>query len=330
MLTEPSKVLLPVSGVALASLVALAMLSADHFGITMLAALALAAFGGAVVLACLRDPLRDPLPATGSEAGGGGQPAAFGSGATARTAGGGAWALTAALALALAVISLVSSPLIGAAGAALGLVAMVGWLANVAGERAQRRVNLLPVGIPVVGFLAIASLMYLMSRILLAVPEQASTFIAMLVAVAVMATASFLALKPKVSSRAVMTGLAVAAVLMTGGGLVAASVGQRDIEAHGGEGHGGGIEIAAKDIAFDHTEIVLAANQDAVINFRNREALPHNVAIYDTEAAAREFFRGDIVVGPITTEYRFKSPAAGTYFFRCDVHPNMKGTVKVA
>ena len=49
-----------------------------------------------------------------------------------------------------------------------------------------RQINLLPIGIPVLGLFCIASLMFFMSRILLAVPEQASTFIALAVAVIIL------------------------------------------------------------------------------------------------------------------------------------------------
>jgi plastocyanin len=54
------------------------------------------------------------------------------------------------------------------------------------------------------------------------------------------------------------------------------------------------------------------------------------VAIATDDSFTQELFKGDIVVGPISVDYTFTAPAAGTYPFHCDVHPNMKGTVTVA
>jgi plastocyanin len=214
-------------------------------------------------------------------------------------------------------------------GIALAVVAAVGWLASTSADRSGRTANLLPLGIPVVSLFAIASLMFFMSRILLAVPEQASTFIALIVAALILAVASFVALKPQVSSGHVLAGVVVGGLLMSAGGLVAAAVGERHIETHGEHAGAEGVEIKADNIAFDKHELELNANQPAVISFDNEEAQPHNVAIYTGEDAVQVIFQGDVVVGPITVEYRFTAPGPGTYFFRCDIHPNMKGEVKV-
>jgi plastocyanin len=54
------------------------------------------------------------------------------------------------------------------------------------------------------------------------------------------------------------------------------------------------------------------------------------VAIAADDTFQQELFKGDIVVGPISVDYTFTAPPAGTYPFHCDVHPNMKGTVTVA
>ena len=56
--------------------------------------------------------------------------------------------------------------------------------------------------------------------------------------------------------------------------------------------------------------------------FNNREAVPHNVAVYRTQAATEVIYRGEVFSGPRTVTYQFTAPTAtGTYFFRCDVHP---------
>ena len=104
----------------------------------------------------------------------------------------------------------------------------------------------------------------------------------------------------------------------------------------GGQGEGGDeagatVQLVAQDIAFDTEEITLAAGAEATIELDNQDdGLPHNFAMYEDESAATAIFQGEIVEGPTTTEYTFTAPDAGTYFFRCDVHPNqMTGTVVV-
>ncbi|MCA1692929.1 MAG: cupredoxin domain-containing protein [Actinobacteria bacterium] len=324
MLTQPAKVFLPLTVVGVVAAVAYSGMTGDHTGIALLFGLALVAFGAAVAVTVHRDNQVAPVPA--EDAG----PPELRPAPAVRLPGGPGWPALAGVAAALFALSFVIAGGLAVAGAVLALVAAVGWLASASSDRTGRTPNLMPIGIPVVGLFAIASLMFLMSRILLAVPERASTFIALIVASVILGLASFVALKPNISSRAVMTGLVIAGLLMTSGGILAAVAGQRDIEVHGGEHGETAVSIEAEDIKFNLTEIDLHADQPSVIEFDNKEAQPHNVAIYPTEEAADVIFQGDVVVGPITTEYRFTAPPAGTYFFRCDIHPAMKGSVKVA
>ena len=101
----------------------------------------------------------------------------------------------------------------------------------------------------------------------------------------------------------------------------------------GGGGGGGGttVQLVAKDLSFDTDQITLTAGAQATVELDNQdEGLPHNLAIYEDQSAETAIFQGDIVEGPSTTEYSFTAPDAGTYVFRCDVHPTqMTGTVVV-
>jgi plastocyanin len=96
-------------------------------------------------------------------------------------------------------------------------------------------------------------------------------------------------------------------------------------------GTGGGgdvVQIAALNIAWEQTEVSAPAGKPFTIHFNNKDAgIPHNVAIKD--ASGMEMFKGDIVTGPIETDYKVPALAAGTYQFVCTVHPNMVGTLKV-
>ena len=88
------------------------------------------------------------------------------------------------------------------------------------------------------------------------------------------------------------------------------------------------INLTAKNIAFNTRTITVPAGADVTINFDNQDSnIPHNFAVYETQAAQKAIFQGKIITGPAKTTYTFKAPVTpGTYFFRCDVHPTiMKG-----
>jgi plastocyanin len=50
---------------------------------------------------------------------------------------------------------------------------------------------------------------------------------------------------------------------------------------------------------------------------------------HDSEDFKDPVYAGEVFTGEGTRTYEFKSPGPGTYHFRCDVHPNMKGKVTV-
>jgi plastocyanin len=96
----------------------------------------------------------------------------------------------------------------------------------------------------------------------------------------------------------------------------------------GGAGGGDVVDISALNIAWEQTEVSAPADKPFTIKFNNKDAgIPHNVAIKD--ASGMEMFKGDIVTGPIETDYKVPALAAGTYQFVCTVHPNMIGTLTV-
>jgi plastocyanin len=84
-------------------------------------------------------------------------------------------------------------------------------------------------------------------------------------------------------------------------------------------------------MSFDKSIITVPPGADVTVVFNNKENIPHNLAVYTNASATTVIFRGDIITGPKTIEYKFKAPTTpGTYFFRCDVHPtSMNGDFTV-
>lgn len=97
----------------------------------------------------------------------------------------------------------------------------------------------------------------------------------------------------------------------------------------GGSGGGGSnVVIEAHNIAFTTPEVNGPADAPFVIEFRNGDAgTPHNVEINDASGA--QVFMGEVVTGVTVKNYDVPALAAGTYPFKCTVHPNMTGTLKI-
>jgi len=101
-------------------------------------------------------------------------------------------------------------------------------------------------------------------------------------------------------------------------------------EGGGGGGGGGGPTLVAQGIAFDTDTLNLPADTPTTLTFENKDAnTPHNFAIYEDDTATTPLFQGDIVTGPATVEFKLPAIPAGEYYFQCDVHPTMNGTVVV-
>lgn len=95
-------------------------------------------------------------------------------------------------------------------------------------------------------------------------------------------------------------------------------------------GASGGSTITAANVAFDTDVLEFPPNAPSTLTFQNDDAgTTHNVAIYTDESASEALFQGEIITGVDSIEYAIPAIPAGTYFFRCDVHPNMNGTVNV-
>jgi plastocyanin len=87
--------------------------------------------------------------------------------------------------------------------------------------------------------------------------------------------------------------------------------------------------IVAKDLKFSATTVSVPANERFQIVFDNQESAPHNVAIYRDSSATDQVFRSEPFSGPAMVTYDAPALTSGTYFFRCDLHPDMSGELVV-
>jgi len=89
-----------------------------------------------------------------------------------------------------------------------------------------------------------------------------------------------------------------------------------------------GPTIVAKDMAFSPSTVEIPAGKNVTLHFDNQDNAPHNVAIYRNASASEKISVGEIVTGSKADQV-VPALTAGTYFFRCDVHTNMTGTIVV-
>lgn len=85
-------------------------------------------------------------------------------------------------------------------------------------------------------------------------------------------------------------------------------------------------QITAQNLKFDKTELQVPANQGFELVLLNDDSTSHNLSIYsDPEHGQRVY--GGALTGGGTKVYHVQALAPGTYYFQCDVHPDMKGTI---
>ena len=91
------------------------------------------------------------------------------------------------------------------------------------------------------------------------------------------------------------------------------------------------VVCAFDDQAFDRASLTVPVGTRFDLKFDNEDdGVPHNVAIYVDPSAEGSLFVGETITGPSSATYDVPALDPGEYFFRCDVHPQMNGTLEAA
>lgn len=133
--------------------------------------------------------------------------------------------------------------------------------------------------------------------------------------------------------RGALIGLLVTASLVLaacGGGDESPSSAPSDDDTAGGTVSvvDGAVAINAADLAFDANVIQAPAGEAFTASFTNNEGVPHNFSVY-TEEGGDAIVQGEIINEGETADVEVDALEAGEYYFVCDLHPEMNGTIVV-
>jgi plastocyanin len=164
------------------------------------------------------------------------------------------------------------------------------------------------------------------SRVLLAVPKNASIGIAGGLAVLLLAGFFVLASRPRIARAGLvfLSGFAVASVVAAGS--VGAASGYRTFETHSESPQG--TVVHAQGIQYKERQITVKAGEVARITFENLDkGTYHNIAVYTSASDGKPIWNGEPIAGVKKIVYTHVFSDPRTYSFRCDFHPTtMIGT----
>jgi plastocyanin len=116
----------------------------------------------------------------------------------------------------------------------------------------------------------------------------------------------------------------------------APSGGGEVVNGGGGGGGGGGptsVTVVAKNLQFNPRSITASVGQPLTVTLDNQDAgVQHNIAFFTNRSATTLLTsdsRMDIFPGVAQKSFTFTPSRAGTFYFHCDVHPDMNGSLIV-
>ena len=87
------------------------------------------------------------------------------------------------------------------------------------------------------------------------------------------------------------------------------------------------IALSTSNLTFSTSELSVPADRPFTIVLDILESAAHDVTIYKDDSWSSLVYKEDARTGPGTFVFNVPALAAGTYAFRCEIHPTMIGTV---
>jgi hypothetical protein len=165
------------------------------------------------------------------------------------------WPLVTAFAAGITIVGLAVDSLFFVVGLVLLAIATFSWTVRAWAERATgdpgtnrelRRTLMDPLEIPVLGVVAAGVVILCISRLLLAIPSSAATFVIIIVAIVVFALAFILASRPELKRSLVVAVLLVGGLALIGAGIAGGVAGEKS---HGESGLGAAPSVVVADSA---------------------------------------------------------------------------------
>jgi plastocyanin len=92
------------------------------------------------------------------------------------------------------------------------------------------------------------------------------------------------------------------------------------------------LTLSAANIAFNTSSLAAPAGSAVTVQFSNTDnGIPHNLHFFAGPSAASGTVGSTAIQpGPVNQSLSLGALAAGAYYYQCDVHPNMNGTLTVS
>jgi plastocyanin len=95
-----------------------------------------------------------------------------------------------------------------------------------------------------------------------------------------------------------------------------------------GNTSGDQLEVTAASLAFDVEELTVPADQAFTVTLQNDDAAVHNFSVYEGDSAEGALIlEGQDAAANETVEESVEPLEKGSYYFQCDYHPSMNGTL---
>ena len=91
-----------------------------------------------------------------------------------------------------------------------------------------------------------------------------------------------------------------------------------------------GVTLTANNLQFSTTCIEAVVGKDILIHFTNREAVPHDLAVYKDNTKKDLLGKSESITGPDgSTTLTIPAQLPGQLYFECTIHTSMNGSLVV-